>query len=54
MTQGTFYEIARARRALALQSLTSRARDIGRSDIRERPARLTRAAALRLMQRDLT
>ncbi|NCO21613.1 MAG: hypothetical protein GW905_06330 [Rhodobacterales bacterium] len=50
MTQGTFYDLARARRMLALQALAQRETGMGLLAGRSRPARLTRAAANRLMR----
>jgi len=52
MTHGTFYELARARRAMALQALALRQTGMGLLAGRNRPVRLTVAAAHRLMQRD--
>jgi len=51
MTSGTFYELARSRRAMALRALALHETGMGLLAGRNRPARLTLAAAHRLMQR---
>ncbi|WP_164512261.1 hypothetical protein [Oceaniglobus ichthyenteri] len=51
MKTGTFYELARARRAIALETLAMRANEMGMNQGRNRTRRLTKADAHRLMLR---
>ena len=51
MTTTSFYELARARRSIALETLAMREMNMGLTAGRNRPERLTKAAAQRLMNR---